>query len=180
MFRLLRNRTKATNQFGTYPLIELVNGQQTLERVVLAAKPVAVNSEFISFRELCDIRSCIAASSPTSVPSTEREGQTVYSPSCCDTAIPVRTKLAITILAKAKYEPEGEKHTIELVNSAVVYKPHTRQTVTKTRNDTIYKANRPNHTFSDKDTEKTGTAPTVFQFHLLVVTAKFAVFHEDR
>ena len=50
VFRLLRNRTKATNQFGTYPLVGLVNVQQTLERIVLAAKPVRLRKEGLGIR----------------------------------------------------------------------------------------------------------------------------------
>ena len=33
---------------------------------------------------------------------------------------------------------------------------------------------------SDKDTEKTGAAPRVFESQIAVVTAKLAVFHDDR
>ena len=96
-----------------------------------------------------------------------REGQTVYSQSCCDTAIPVRSKLAITILAKARYELEGEKHTIELVNDAAVYKPHMTGTLSPKRDRTIYKANRPNQTFPDEDTEKNRHC-----FHSLLVSSR--------
>ena len=51
----------------------------------------------------------------------------MYSTIGCDSAIPVKSELAITILATTRYELEGEKHTIELVNSAAVYKPHMTQ-----------------------------------------------------
>ena len=76
-------------------------------------------------------------------------------PSCCDSATPVRSKMAITILAKARYELEGEKHTIELVNDAAVYQPHMTQgtlSPKRDRHDVQSKQTKPNS--SDKDTEK--------------------------
>ena len=48
MFRLLRSRTKATNQ--NHQLIGLVSGQQTLEGIVLAAKPVRLRKEGLGIR----------------------------------------------------------------------------------------------------------------------------------
>ena len=51
VFKLLRNRTKATNgETGnksayTFQLIGLVSGQQTLERIVLAARLVRLRKE---------------------------------------------------------------------------------------------------------------------------------------
>ena len=88
--------------------------------------------------------------------------------------------MARIILATARYDLEGEKHTIELVNSAAVYKPHTRQTVTKREPTRFTKQTDQTTLFQTRTQRKTGTAPTVFQFHLSVVTAKLAVFHEDR
>ena len=56
VFKLLRNRTKATNgetrnqSAYMFQLIRLVNGQQTLERIVLAAKPVGLRKEGLGIR----------------------------------------------------------------------------------------------------------------------------------
>ena len=99
-------------------------------------------------------------------------------PSCCDSAIPVRSEFAITILARARYELEGEKHFIELVNSAAVFKLHMTQGTLSPKREPTRCTKQTDQTtlFQTKTQRKTGTEATVFQSHLAVVTAKLVVF----